>query len=312
VLTNADLERIVDTSDQWITERTGIKERRIAADDETASTMGTAAARQALSAAGVSPEQLDLIITATVTGDMTFPATACLMQAALGAGNAGAFDIGAGCTGFVYGLSVASQFVESGVYDHILVVGTEKLSFITNWSDRTTCVLFGDGAGAAVLGPCESDRGILGFELGAEGTGGDLLCVPSGGSLRPLTHERLDAGEHYLRMNGREVFKFAARALSDSPARVMARLGIAPSEVAMLIPHQANSRITEAAIKRLNVPSERVYSNVERFGNTSAASIPIALSEAVGRGLIRDGDIVILTGFGAGLTYGTCAMKWVG
>jgi len=312
VLSNADLERMVDTSDDWITERTGIKERRIAADDQAASHLATGAALQAMERAGVEPDEVDLVLVATATPDMLFPSTASLIQDRLGCAHAAAFDLSAGCTGFVYGLVVASQFIESGSYETIVVVGAEKLSAITDWEDRSTCVLFGDGAGAAVLRPCKPDRGILAFELGSDGSGGDVLCIPAGGSLKPTSEETLRAREHFLRMAGREVFRFAARALVDSSERVMAKVGIGAEDVALLIPHQANRRITEAAAKRLGVPRERVFDNIDRFGNTSAASIPIALWEAQEQGLLHDGDFVVLTGFGAGLTWGACAIRWTG
>ena len=309
ILTNHDLEQMVETSDEWITERTGIKERRIARDDQPTSDLAAEAATNALQEAGCRPEDLDLIICATISGDVQLPATACYVQDAIGA-TAPAFDISAACTGFIYGLAIGSQFIQTGACNNVLVIGAEKLSAFTDWTDRATCVLFGDGAGAALLRPCPPDRGLLEFELGTDGKGAELLIVTAGGSRCPTTHATVDAGGQYIRMGGREVFKFAAKALADSSLSVLQKAGVAPSDVALVIPHQANQRITEAATKRLGLPPERVWSNIARYGNTSSASIPIALREALDAGRIQDGDYVVLTGFGGGLTWGACLIKW--
>lgn len=320
VLTNDDLAEMVDTSDDWIRTRTGIAERRIAADGETTSTMAVQAAWRALETAGVSPGQLDLIIVATATPDHAFPATACLVQDALGASNAAAFDLSAGCTGFVYALGVAADMVDGetcragpdkpakgGV---ALVIGAETLSRITDWTDRATCVLFGDGAGAVVLRANENHGGLLGTVLGADGSGGDLLMLPAGGSEEPPSHRSVAERRHYLKMRGREVFRFAVRAMPDAVREVLARSDLRAGDIDLLIPHQANQRILEVAAKALDLDPERVYSNLDRYGNTSAASIPIALCEAAEQGLIQRGDLVVCVGFGAGLTWGASAVRW--
>lgn len=314
IVTNDELSRLVDTSDEWIWTRTGIKERRIADDGETTSSMATRAAWRALEAAGLSPAQVDLIIVATATPDFVFPATACLVQDALGAGNAAAFDVSAGCTGFVYALSVGVDMVTArdgaGKTATALVIGAETLSRITDWNDRGTCVLFGDGAGAVVLQANGSPGGVLSTFLGADGSGGDLLYVPAGGSGEPASHRTVSQRLHYVRMRGREVFRFAVRAMPDATQRVLEQAGLTAADMALLIPHQANQRILEAAIRVLDLPPERVYSNLERYGNTSAASIPIALCEAVEEGSIQRGDVIVCVGFGAGLTWGATALRW--
>ncbi|MFO7741617.1 MAG: beta-ketoacyl-ACP synthase III [Anaerolineae bacterium] len=314
VLTNDDLSRIVDTSDGWIRTRTGIAERRIAEDGETTSTMATKAAWQALEAAGLKPAEVDLIIVATATPDRAFPATACLVQDALGATNAAAFDLSAGCTGFVYALAVATDILAahdgSGDIATALVIGSETLSRITDWGDRTTCVLFGDGAGAVVLRADDSPGGVLSTFLGADGSGADLLYLPAGGSEEPASHRTVSEGHHYLRMRGREVFRFAVRAMPDAAQRVLEAAGLTPADVDLLVPHQANQRILEAAGRALDLAAERMYSNLERYGNTSAASIPIALCEAVEEGRIQRDDLVVCVGFGAGLTWGATALRW--
>jgi 3-oxoacyl-[acyl-carrier-protein] synthase-3 len=314
VLTNDDLSEMVDTSDEWIRTRTGIAERRIADDGESTSSMATKAAWRALRAAGVNPAQVDLIIVATATPDHAFPATACLVQDALGARNAAAFDLSAGCTGFVYALGVAADMVEArggaGKKATAVVIGSETLSRITDWTDRSTCVLFGDGAGAVVLQANGSPGGVLSTFLGADGSGGDLLYVPAGGSEEPASHRTVSQRLHYLRMRGREVFRFAVRAMPDAAQQVLQQAGLTPDDVDLLVPHQANQRILEAAGRALNLPPEKMYSNVERYGNTSAASIPIALCEAVEEGRIRRDDVVLCVGFGAGLTWGATALRW--
>jgi len=310
VLTNDDLARMVDTSDDWIRTRTGIAERRIVADGETTFSMALQAARQALEVAGLNPAQLDLIIVATVTPDHAFPATACLVQDALGATHAAAFDLSAGCTGFVYGLSVAADLISAGVYENALVIGAETLSRITNWSDRATCVLFGDGAGAVLLQANGTNGGVLSTVLGADGSGGDLLCLPAGGSREPASHRTVAEGLHYLKMKGREVFRFAVRTMPAATRQVLEQAGLEISDLNLLIPHQANQRIIEASARALGLPPEAVFSNLERYGNTSAASIPIALCEAVEEGRIQRDDLVVCVGFGAGLTWGAAAIRW--
>ncbi len=309
VLTNFDLERMVDTSDEWITTRTGIKERRIAGPSETTSTLALEASQRALEAARVAPEELSCIIVATVTPDMLFPSTACLLQHALGAKYAFAFDLEAGCTGFVYALSVAEKYLLAEGDGKALVVGAETLSKIVDWQDRATCVLFGDGAGAAVLG-LDERPGILATYLGADGGGAHLLELPAGGSRLPASPETVEKRLHYIKMNGNEVFKFAVRVVEEASRRVLEKAQKAIEDVSLFIPHQANIRIIQAAAKRLGIPEERVFINVDRYGNTSAASIPIALDEALRLHHIREGDIALLVGFGAGLTWGAALIEW--
>ena len=314
VLTNDELSEMVDTSDEWIRTRTGIAERHIADEGESTSSMATRAAWRALKAAGLGPSQVDLIIVATATPDHVFPATACLVQDALGASNAAAFDLSAGCTGFVYALGVAADMVEArdgaGKTVTALVIGAETLSRIMDWTDRSTCVLFGDGAGAVVLQANGSPGGVLSTFLGADGSGGDLLYVPAGGSEEPASHRTVSQRLHYVRMRGREVFRFAVRAMPDAAQRVLEQAGLTPDDVDLLVPHQANQRILEAAGRALNLPPEKMYSNLERYGNTSAASIPIALCEAAEEGRIHRDDVVLCVGFGAGLTWGATALRW--
>ncbi|MGQ9631691.1 MAG: beta-ketoacyl-ACP synthase III [bacterium] len=302
VLTNFDLENMVETSDEWITTRTGIKERRIASEDEMTSDLALEAARRALEDGSVRPEDLDLILVATITSDMAFPSVACIIQDRLGAKKAAALDVNATCSGFIYGLSVAKQFIATGEYDTILVVGAETLSRITDWTDRNTCVLFGDGAGAAVVRPAEEGKGILATCLGADGSGGPLL----------YTTEKLSpGGKHgYIYMNGKEVFKFAVRVMEEASYRVLKKAGLSHKDVDLVIPHQANIRIIKALEERLELGDDAVYVNVDRYGNTSAASIPIALDEALRCGKIEDGDIVVLVAFGGGLTWASCAIRW--
>ena len=310
VLTNDDLARMVDTSDDWIRTRTGIAERRIAGDGETTFSLSLQAARQALEVASLKPSQLNLIIVATVTPDHAFPATACLLQDALGATHAAAFDLSAGCTGFVYGLSVAANLISAGVYENALVIGAETLSRITDWSDRATCVLFGDGAGAVILQANGADGGVLSSVLGADGSGGDLLYLPAGGSKQPASHRTVAEGQHYLRMKGREVFRFAVRTMPAATREVLERAGLEVSDLNLLIPHQANQRIIASSTRALKLEPEVVFSNLERYGNTSAASIPIALCEAAEEERIHRDDLVVCVGFGAGLTWGAAAIRW--
>ncbi len=310
VLTNQDLMKIIDTSDEWIVSRTGISERRIAAEQEAASDLGIRAARKALEDAGISAEELDLILVATITPDMFFPATACIVQKELGAVNAAAFDLSAACSGFIYALAVGSQFVATGMYRNVLVVAAETLSKIVNWQDRNTCILFGDGAGAVVLQPVEQGYGILSFDLGADGNGGDLLKVAAGGSRKPTTMQTLQNKEHYLTMNGNEVFKFAVKIMEDTAVKSLRQAGLSTKDVDYFIPHQANTRIIDAAVKRLGLSPDKFYVNLDKYGNMSSASVPVALDEAVNNGYIRKGDTVVLVGFGAGLTWGSCVLKW--
>jgi 3-oxoacyl-[acyl-carrier-protein] synthase-3 len=311
VVTNADLSRVVDTTDEWIYSMTGIHERRIAADDrDTTATLATRAARQALRVAGITPAQVNLVIVATVTPERIFPATASLVQDALGASNAGAFDLAAGCSGFVYGLSVAGDVIRSGGAEHILVIGSETLSRITDWTDRNTCVLFGDGAGAVVLSACDEECGVLASVLGSDGSGGELLIVPAGGSRCPTTQETVRNGDHFIKMNGREVFRFATTIVPKATEAVVKKAGWEMTDLSFIIPHQANSRIIESAAKRLGLPKEQFFVNVDRYGNTSAASIPIALCEAITEDRIHPGDKLVLVGFGAGLTWAAAAVKW--
>ncbi len=310
VLTNDDLTQIVDTSDEWIHTRTGIAERRIASDEETTSSMALQAARQALGVAALKPSHLDLVIVATATPDHLFPSTACLVQDALGASSAAAFDLSAGCTGFVYGLSVAAGLISSETYENALIIGAETLSRIVDWSDRATCVLFGDGAGAVVLQGNGAEGGVLSTILGSDGSGANLLCLPAGGSREPASHYSVAEGRHYLTMRGREVFRFAVRTLPTATRQVLERAGLTLADLKLVIPHQANQRIIEAATRSLGLPPEAVFSNLERYGNTSAASIPIALCEAIDQGRIKQDDLLVCVGFGAGLTWGATAVRW--
>ena len=311
VMTNQDWEELVDTSDEWIQARTGIKERRIVGADQVTSDLAFEAARAALEDAEVTPEELDLIIVATVTPDMLFPATACLLQDRLGAKKAGAFDLEAGCTGFVYGLVVGQQFIATGAAEKVLVIGAETLSKIMDWEDRATCVLFGDGAGAAVLGPCRTGTGILSSCLGSDGSGGDVLKMPAGGSLHPASAQTVANGMHFLQMNGREVFKFAVRAMKNSAEVACERAGLDLDAIDCYIPHQANSRIITASAGRLGIPIGKVFVNLSDYGNTSSASIPIAMVEAAESNAFGPNDHVLLVGFGAGLTWGALVVKWL-
>ncbi len=310
VLSNDDLAKMVDTSDEWIRTRTGISERHIAADGETTSTMALHAARQALEVAGLAPAQLELVIVATVTPDYPFPSTACLVQDGLGAAQATAFDLSAGCTGFIYGFSVAADLIASGAYQNALVIGAETLSRILDWGDRNTCVLFGDGAGAVVLQANGADGGVLSTVLGSDGSGSNLLYLPAGGSRAPASHKTVSEGSHYIKMKGREVFRFATRIMSTATRQVVEQAGLTLDDLKLVIPHQANQRIIEASTRSLGLSSEMVFSNLEQYGNTSSASIPIALCEAVEEGRIEQGDVVVCVGFGAGLTWGAAAVRW--
>ena len=311
VLTNEELARTVDTTNEWIVERTGIRERRVASPQQTTASLATDAALKALAAAGLSPRQVQLIIVATSSPEHIFPATACLVQDRIGAASAGAFDLSAACTGFVYALSVASQMIQTGAYENALVIGSETLSRIVNWNDRATCVLFGDGAGALVLQSSSRPGGVLAFSMHSDGSGGDMLSLPAGGSRLPTTHETIDQGLHFVSMNGREVYRFATRVMATATREVLAKAGYVLAEVDLIIPHQANLRIIEAAAKQLRLSMDRFFVNVERYGNTSTASIPIAICEAFAAGRLHVGDRVVLVGFGAGLTWGATLLQWV-
>jgi 3-oxoacyl-[acyl-carrier-protein] synthase-3 len=310
VLTNADLEKMVDTTDEWITSRSGIKERRIAPDWMCTSDMGTEAARKAMDQAGVRKEEIDLIICATLTPDMPFPATACLIQKKLGAKRAAAFDIEAACSGFLYAMEIGQQFITSGTYDTVLVVGAEKLSTIVDWQDRSTCVLFGDGAGAAVLRSRGDEHGILTTCMGADGTQSDILLMPGGGARYPATKESVSAGMHYLKMSGKEVFKNAITAMQTAAEEALRRCNLTIDDIKCVIPHQANIRILEMLADRIGAPMEKVYVNLHRYGNISAASVAIALDEAAREGRFQRGDLVLLVVFGSGLTWAACVIQW--
>ncbi len=310
VLTNGELATLVDTSDEWIRQRTGIVERRIAGEGETTFSLSLRAAQAALEVADLSPARLDLIVVATVTPDYAFPATACLVQDALGANKAAAFDLSAGCTGFMYGLSLASDLLAGGRYEFALVVGAETLSRIIDWADRATCVLFGDGAGAAVLRASDAPGGILSSVLGSDGSGGDLLILPAGGSAQPASLETVAARQHAIQMQGREVFRFATRMMPEASRQALEQAGLTVEEVSLFVPHQANDRILQAAARGLGVSEERMFSNLAHYGNTSSASIPIALCEAIEKGLVERDAIVVCTGFGAGLTWAAAVIRW--
>ena len=309
VLTNDELAGMVDTSDEWIVARTGIHERRVAGPDEALSDFCLPAARRALDRAGVRPEDLDLLIVATVTPDMAFPATAAIVADQLGAAKAGAYDLSAGCTGFVYALAQAYSMLAAGVGRRALGIGADLLSKVVDGTDRSTCVLFGDGAGAVVLE--RVDRGgFLGFELGADGSGGMELYLAAGGSRKPASSETVAAGEHFARMNGREVFKFATRVLVSSGQELLDEVGLTVDDVDVYVPHQANIRIIDHAAEKLGIPKDKVVVNVDRYGNTSSGSIPLALADAEQEGRLSKGNIVLMTGMGAGLTWGSGVMEW--
>lgn len=309
--TNDEIAQMVDTSDEWITSRTGIKERRIAAPHESTATLATRAAEAALTTANLAPEALDLIIVASATPEHLFPATACLVQDALGADRAGAFDLSAACSGFLYGVSLASQAIQTGAIDTALVIGAETLSRFVDWSDRGTCILFGDGAGAVVLAGRNERGGVLSFTMRADGSGGALLSLPAGGSRHPASLETLANNLHTIKMSGREVFRFATTVMADATRVVLDKAGLSLDDLDLLIPHQANDRIIQTAARRLKLPPEKVFVNLDRYGNTSSASIPIALCEAIEEGRIKTGTQLVMVGFGAGLTWAAAAVKWV-
>jgi 3-oxoacyl-[acyl-carrier-protein] synthase-3 len=310
ILTNADLEKMVETSDEWITSRTGIQERRIACETEFTSDMAAKAAKIAMERAGITPDKIDLIIVATITPDMMFPSTACLVQQKIGAPRCAAFDIEAACSGFIYGLEIAQQFIMSHTYDTVLVIGAEKLSSIIDWKDRNTCVLFGDGAGAAILQTRGGTHGLLTACMGADGSKAELLSMPAGGSRQPATVDSVSARLHYLRMDGKETFKNAVNAMYTAAQEALKRCELDISRIKCIIPHQANRRIIDAVGERLGATPEQIFVNLHKYGNTSAASVAIALDEAVQTGRIQRGDLILLVVFGAGLTWGAAVIEW--
>lgn len=312
ILTNHDLEQMVDTNDEWITTRTGIKERRIAADEQASSDLGIEAARRAMAMANTAPEDVDLIIVATITPDYVFPATACIIQNALGCVNAGVFDLEAACSGFIYGLSIARQFIAVGEYKTVLVVAAEVLSRITDWQDRNTCILFGDAAGAAVVkaAPDDSVSELLGFSLGGSGAYADLLKLPAGGSRMPATVDTVGNRMHYMKMEGNKVLPVAVKNMGKAVQELLQKLSIMPDDVKLFIPHQANIRIIKGVAKQLDISEDRVMVNIDKYGNTSAATVPIALSEAAAAGRIERGDLVTLVAFGGGFTWAAGVLKW--
>lgn len=310
ILTNSELERLVETTDEWIITRTGIKERHVARPDEYTSTFAVSAARQALEVAGVKPSELDLIICATVCPDMALPSTACLIQSQLGAKRAAAFDLVAACSGFIYGLTVADQFIRSGTVKRALVIGAELLSRYVDYTDRATCVIFGDGAAAAVVAPREDGSGLLASRIQSDGDYAEYLYIPGGGTRHPASHKSVDSGLHFIKMKGNELFKIAVRNMREVSNLVFDDARITANDVNLLIPHQANQRIADAVADRLGIPEERIYGNIARIGNTSSASIPIALDECLKSGRVKTGDIVMFVSFGAGVTWGATLMKW--
>ncbi|MBM4122906.1 MAG: ketoacyl-ACP synthase III [Nitrospira sp.] len=309
VLSNADLERMVATSDAWIVERTGIRERRIAAPGEACSDLGTAAAERALEAAGVAAADVDMVLVATCTGDYPLPSTACLVQHRLGAARAAACDLSAACCGFIYALAVGEAYVKTGAR-HVLVIGAEVMSLLTDWTDRNTCVLFGDGAGAVVLSPADDGRGILSAHLHSDGSLWDLICVPGGGSRMPPSEKMLAEGLQYLKMKGNETFKVAVKTLEEGAREALSANNLSVEDLALYVPHQANIRIIKAVANRLGLPMEKVVLNLDRYGNTSAASIPLALDEAVRAGRVKPGDALLMEAFGAGLTWASAVIRW--
>jgi 3-oxoacyl-[acyl-carrier-protein] synthase III len=311
ILTNADLQKMVDTTDEWILSRTGIRERHIAREDEATSDMCVAAARQAMESAGVSPMDIEMIIVGTITPDMPFPNTACLLQNAIGARKAFCFDLEAACSGFLYGVEVGRQFVSSGSMDTVLVLGADKLSCITDWQDRSTCILFGDGAGAAVLRPSEDGPGILGCVMGSDGSLAELLMLPGGGSRNPASERTVAERLHYMKMTGNEVFKHAVRCMCDASLKALQKCGLTLNDVDMIIPHQANMRIISAIASRLSGGNmDKFYVNLDRVGNVSAASVPVALDQAVRAGRVKRGDILLFVAFGGGFTWGATVVEW--
>ncbi len=310
VLTNAELEKMVETSDDWITSRTGIKQRRKAAPGEYTSLFAVRAARQAIERAGIDASEIDLLICATVTPDQILPSTGCIIQAELGANNAAAFDLAAACSGFLYGLTLVNQMIKSGQARYALVIGAEVLTQYVDYTDRATCVIFGDGAGAAVLGATDADRGLMASRIRSDGRFTEQLFAPGGGTRMPATAETLASGHHFFKMRGNELFKVAVRSMTEISLEVLEEANCRPEDVKLFIPHQANQRITDAVANKLGVDESRVYSNIAMHGNTSAASIPIALDECVESGRVREGDLVMMSSFGGGVTWGATLMRW--
>lgn len=310
ILTNKELEAMVETNDEWIVTRTGIKERRLASAEEATSDLALHASLEAIAAAGLTAEDIDLIVVATITPDMFFPSTACLLQEKLGAKKAAAFDLSAACSGFIYGLATGSSMVASGMYKNVLVVGAETLSRITDYTDRNTCILFGDGAGAVVLGRVEEGRGFQSFELGADGSGGELLKVSGGGSRIPATAESIETKQHFIHMAGNDVFKFAVRIMGGAAEEALLKAGLTKDDIDLLVPHQANIRIIQSALNRLDLSADKAMINLDKYGNMSSASIPVALAEAVEQGRVNEGDRLVLVGFGGGLTWGASVLVW--
>lgn len=311
VMTNADFEKILDTSDEWITQRTGIKERRIATEDQSTSTFATEAAQKALADAGIEATDLDLIIVSTVSPDMPFPSTACFVQDALGAAEVPCFDLSAACSGFIYGLTVGSQFIETGKYKKILVVGADSLSKMCDFTDRGSCILFGDAAGAVVLEPTTEDgKGVVHTVLHAKGAGWDLIHVPGGGSKTPATAETVEQGQHFVKMKGRDVYKFAVEKMQWLLGNCMENANLSVDDIDLVVPHQVNMRIIKSATEKYNFPIEKVYVNLDKFGNSSAASIPLALDEAYHKGLVGPGKNIVMVAFGAGLTWAGAVVKF--
>jgi 3-oxoacyl-[acyl-carrier-protein] synthase-3 len=311
LLTNADLERLVETTDAWILQRTGIHERHIVDPGVATSDLAAEAAREAIRRAGLTPADIDFIVVGTTTPDMIFPSTACLVQHKIGAKRAWGFDLGAACSGFTYALTTAAQMIASGASRHALVIGADVMSSIIDYTDRTTCVLFGDGAGAVVVEASDDDRiGIIDFENFVDGSGGDALCMPAGGSLRPATHETVDQRLHYVKQDGATVFKFAVRNTEEAAKRILERNGVRPCDIDLFVSHQANRRIIQSATAKLGIPPEKVVINIERFGNTTAGTIPLALNDAVEQKRLKEGDLLLLASVGAGFTVGTVLMRW--
>lgn len=310
ILTNNELEQMIDTSDEWIRSRTGISTRHIVAENQSTSDLACEAAKAALEDAGLTPADIDLFIVATCTPDMLFPATSCILQEKLGIKGKPAFDLEAACSGFIYGMAAGAQFIATGLYENVLVVGAEALSRVVNWQDRNTCILFGDGAGAAVLKPVEKGKGIISFDMGADGVGADLLKVPAGAAAMPASDKTLADGMHYMFMNGNEVFKFAVRVMGETALKSLEKAGLSKDDLAYVVPHQANMRIVDAAMRRLNLPIEKAYINLDKYGNMSSASIPVALDELYRTNKLNNGDMLLLVGFGAGLTWGSLVLRW--
>jgi 3-oxoacyl-[acyl-carrier-protein] synthase-3 len=310
VLSNQDLERMVDTSDEWIRTRTGIRERRICLPDQAASDLAAESGRKAIEYAKVDPQEIGLLIVATITQDTLCPSTACYVQERLGIKSCVAFDLNAACTGFLYGITLAKAYIQSGMCDKALIIGVDVLSRVTDYEDRATCVLFGDAAGAAVLGPTDEGRGILAEYLSADGKLASLICIPAGGSRLPASAETVQNHQHYIKMSGNEVFKVAVRILEESVIKALEKCNLKPEDLSLVVPHQANTRIIEASARRLNIALEKFYVNIDKYGNTSAASVPLALDEAVRTGRVKSGDLLALVAFGGGFTWGANIIRW--